>query len=150
MWISFLVFRKPVLKNWQFHNLWTSTRDRINPENGSVSYGPWRSEQATSSQVWNLRFHKASAFKETKQATFAAGFSTPHCTHSRFGSYQLIVVATKWIRNWPAAFAILAAQGIPEWKSSLIGTGLILKLEFNTLKGVDFETWLNDFYIWLN
>jgi hypothetical protein len=64
-------------------------------------------------------------FSEGGQARFLAWFFSPHSTHSQWGSYRALMVASQWVWHRPAAIAILEQHKNREWRSGLVGTGLL-------------------------
>jgi hypothetical protein len=64
-------------------------------------------------------------FLKGGQARLLIWFLSSHSTHSRWGSYQALMVASQWVWHWPAAIAILEQHENREWRSGLVGTGLL-------------------------
>ena len=63
-------------------------------------------------------------FWEGGQAKFPTLSSSLHSTYSRWGSYQVLAVASQWVQHRPAGIAILEPHKNHEWRSDLAGNGL--------------------------
>ena len=63
-------------------------------------------------------------FWEGGQTRFPALSFSPHSTYSRWGSYHALAVASRWVRRWLAAIAILEQHKNHEWRNGLAVNGL--------------------------
>jgi hypothetical protein len=64
-------------------------------------------------------------FWEGGRARSPASSSSRHSTCSRWSSYQALAVASHRVRYRPAAVTILEPHENSEWRSGLVGTGLL-------------------------
>jgi hypothetical protein len=79
--------------------------------------------------VSDTRVQRASLFLGGRSGQVSWMVFSPHSTYSRWSSYQALVVASQWVRHRPAAIAILEQHENREWRSDLVGTGLLHRVK---------------------
>lgn len=70
-----------------------------------------------------LRWH--SSFLQGGKNKLSAWLSSLHSKYSRWGSYQVLVVASQWFWHRPVTIAILQLHENHGWRSPLVGIELL-------------------------